>query len=116
MTTLEDIKARFAEGWTPYMPEAGWDSLLIEMHDKLVAADPDIKYIQIKQKFGELRVYTRPVTPTNPQVAEAIREAVIRSRVTCERCGETGKLRQARSWLITLCDGCEAARRTSATL
>lgn len=115
MTTLDDIQARFAEGWYPYLPCRGWNKILIEMHDKLVAADPDIKYIQIKEKWGELRVYVRPMVPCE-EALEAIRQAVIKSRETCERCGEPGQLRTQRSWQITLCDECDTAETGDATL
>lgn len=58
------------------------------------------KIVQIKEKFGTLRFYTNGWTD---EIGAAITEAERASAVTCEDCGEPGKLR-GRTWLFTSCD------------
>jgi hypothetical protein len=98
--TIEDVKGRFAEGWTSWLPYEGWWPLIVEMDEQLAAIDPDIKYYQIKEKFGGLRVYT---TQWSPEVIRTIADAGGKSYRTCEYCGASGRLRDL-TWVKTLCD------------
>jgi hypothetical protein len=84
----------------------GWAALL----------EPPIKYIheynvekpeedrisisQIKEKFGTLRFYIHGHDDT---LDKLINEAENKSEITCENCGEEGKLR-GRGWYYTACD------------
>lgn len=63
---------------------------------------PDPLYIeQIKEKFGELRIYTGAATDT---VYSIIDQATKESRSTCEECGSAdGRMIEIRSWMSTLC-------------
>ena len=61
----------------------------------------DFKIIQIKEKFGELRIYTNY---TDDRIEKIIDEATAQSLKTCELCGTEGKLRNRNGWLKTLCD------------
>lgn len=86
---------------------AGWVPLLTEMCEKLNAlGDWDHSILQIKEKFGALRVYGN-FTSEQQKVVD---EACAKSEVTCEACGAPGSLkgRPQRLWLLTLCDACDA--------
>ncbi|PWR18353.1 hypothetical protein [Zavarzinia compransoris] len=61
--------------------------------------------VQVKEKFGGLRFYIRS---GDTEHLNAITEAENASYLTCEECGEPGRLREERSWLRTLCDRCDA--------
>jgi hypothetical protein len=63
--------------------------------------------VQIKEKFGGLRVYLNGETP---EMTAAIIEAERKSFETCEQCGAPGKLRRG-GWISTLCDICARGRR-----
>ena len=69
---------------------AGWLPIVEEM---LVALkDLPVTIVQIKEKFGELRVYADSVTDEQvTEIAETIEAAVYKARHTCEICGEPGK-------------------------
>lgn len=69
---------------------AGWLPIVEEM---LVALkDLPITIVQIKEKFGELRVYADSVTDEQAtEIAKAIEIATYKARHTCEICGEPGK-------------------------
>lgn len=95
----------------------GWQPLVRETHEKLVALDPDYTIDQVKEKFGGLRYY---FSGSEDSPWDAMRivvmEAERTSEVTCEDCGATGKGRSLGYWLVTLCDRCfetAAARRTA---
>ena len=62
---------------------------------------------QVKEKFGELRYYL--TTPEGLDVGDLVAEAWKKSSVTCEHCGEPGRMRDG-VWLSTVCDSCHAKR------
>ncbi len=64
--------------------------------------------VQIKEKFGTLRFYTNG---GDEQIYGMIRMAESMSAVTCEVCGNSGKLRSG-GWIRTLCDSHEEERQT----
>lgn len=78
----------------------GWVSLMVELDAALVAVCPDIRYEQVKEKWAELRVY---VSHANDAARELIRDAELRSRTICERCGEEGAPCKGRGWYRALC-------------
>lgn len=59
------------------------------------------KVVQVKEKFGRLRVYTFGYDPV---VDSLIKEAEEAAWTVCEVCGKAGSLRRRGGWLSTLCD------------
>lgn len=55
--------------------------------------------VQIKEKYGTLRFYMSTETD---KMSKLIAKAEARSEVTCEKCGDKGKLRTD-GWYTTLC-------------
>lgn len=60
-----------------------------------------IKLVQIKEKFGQLRVYTDTY---NQEVSDVITQAEFESAKICETCGKPGELRYDISWVHCACD------------
>ncbi|WLA85194.1 hypothetical protein [Bradyrhizobium elkanii] len=89
--------------------DVGWRELLDRLCVRIagiVQADGGvIKFSQIKQKYGTLRVYwDGALAPdADAQVEDAIALAEARSAATCEVCGEEGRLRDG-AWLTTRCE------------
>ncbi len=82
----------------------GWYQLVLDLHAELMEADPDLIYQQVKEKYGEVRVYA---TSTVPEARTLIRRAEAKSRRTCESCGDAGMMHQSnRGWYRTLCPLC----------
>ena len=93
--------------------EAGWASLIFPVLDAVEteigkkkqegAPEADWPQVeQVKQKFGELRIYVNHVSPA---ILELIVAAVARSRETCAVCGNPGTRRVLGGWqLATVCD------------
>ena len=84
--------------------EAGWYQLISDLTDELLSLDPNMKILQIKEKFGGLRYYIS-VEEYTPEIQLAISKAEAWSFQTCESCGRPGQLRN-RNWMRTLCDEC----------
>ena len=84
---------------------AGWHPLIVELLDELQAIsdkeDFDLEVLQVKEKFGELRVYVNYETDV---ITELIDKYSKRSRITCEVCGEVGSMRKYRGWLYVGCE------------
>lgn len=109
MTTPDDlapIYARSADKCIGIDCGDGWHGILLRLHADLMQAAPDIRYVQVKEKFAELRVYTDH--DGDPAVDALIAAAEQESRRTCERCGAAGRARRhlRSGWYRTLCDGC----------
>ena len=86
----------------------GWFDILwrlCEDLEPLVAAFEEasgsqFEVLQVKEKFGGLRVY---VNDANEAIDQRIETAIQESFHTCEVCGQPGTLRED-SWIKTLCD------------
>jgi hypothetical protein len=85
----------------------GWykliDDTLNKINQKVI--ELNIKYfeiVQIKQKFGSLRIYTNFHIE---EIEDIIEDAEDLSKIICEGCGKSGKLRND-GYLMILCDKC----------
>lgn len=92
--------------WWGFECGDGWFELLRDLFAELNAI-PDIGRIsitQVKQKYGELRVYTSGEAV--PGVDAAIQKAAERALITCEKCGKEGRpVVNERGWHRVTCDG-----------
>jgi hypothetical protein len=62
------------------------------------------RIIQIKEKFGSLRMYTNP---ENEVIYEIISKYSEISEKTCEFCGKEGQIKSHNGWLKAVCKSCE---------
>jgi hypothetical protein len=86
----------------------GWYTLLENFKEDLLTLideeqyDFDIEVVQVKEKFGGLRIY---LSSSVEAIDNLIDEYVDVAYHTCELCGEKGKLRMLDDgWMATLCD------------
>lgn len=82
----------------------GWRPLISKVID-LCNATPGVKIEDIKEKWGELRIY---VNEAPAHVFDAIDEATKASTKTCMHCGRPAYTRAHHGWFTTLCDVCNA--------
>ncbi|MHC2579161.1 hypothetical protein ACVI1J_009449 [Bradyrhizobium diazoefficiens] len=88
--------------------DAGWrellDRLCVRIRAIVLADGGAFKFSQIKEKYGTLRVnWDGRLSPdADAQIEDSIALAEARSAVTCEVCGEEGRLRDG-AWLTTRC-------------
>lgn len=80
---------------------AGWASLINEVFDSFENIKGQIKIIQVKEKWGGLRIYT---DYQNVELDIVIKDVENRSFEVCGVCGKAGKLRNCNGWYRTLCD------------
>lgn len=78
----------------------GWASLVNRVFDKLETIKGSIKIVQVKEKWGGLRIYT---DYSNKELDKVIYDAEKESLEICEVCGKPGKLR-GKTWYYTSCD------------
>lgn len=86
----------------------GWHMLLLQAHEAAQAADPDYTVLQVKEKFGGLRLYIHG----NRAAQDAIHKYEAESYKVCEYCGKPGSLDDSHFWLNTLCDEHKERRKT----
>lgn len=92
--------------------QPGWDQIVVEALTALLHVDvnygnvPNLA-LEIRQKYGSLRIDTTRVTPA---VETVITTAEAESLRTCEFCGRPGHLRERDDWFATCCDSCATTR------
>lgn len=111
---------------------SGWASLLDQLDEELRAVSPGYQTVQVKEKFGRLRVYVEgnPVqadisglgtvanvkiesTATSSNwrtVQDVLDKYELKSSQVCENCGQPGELDTSHFWIKTLCPACKARR------
>jgi hypothetical protein len=110
---IEVCKTRFPtlfQGISPcdFTCGLGWKQIVEDLCSKLDAARlPALRVIQVKEKFGNLRIYLQG---GNDQVSTLVEEAEALCARTCESCGAPGTKRQD-DRISTLCDYCFAHTR-----
>ncbi len=95
--------------------DVGWNGILAVMLWRLaqLPLPGSFRIVQIKEKFGLLRVYHNNETGDEvvPQVSRIIQSAIRVSATICEYCGAPGaKLDDSKTWLKTVCSECKAKR------
>jgi hypothetical protein len=78
----------------------GWHGLLREVYDKMATLDTHMDILQVKEKWGGLRIYTSVVHDVFDKFLIDIER---KSFTICEFCGSPGALRKG-GWYRTLCD------------
>jgi hypothetical protein len=78
----------------------GWAPLVNRVFDKMETIKGNIKIIQVKEKYGGLRIYT---DYSNKELDKVINDVEKESLTICEVCGEPGTIR-GKSWYYTACD------------
>lgn len=79
----------------------GWASLIHHVFDTLQTIKGTVKIIQVKEKWGGLRIYTDVY---NNELENIIIDVGKKSFYMCEVCGQEGTLRTDRFYHRTLCD------------
>ena len=85
----------------------GWYEILRKTCQDIMATSPqsDYRFVQIKEKFGGLRIYTDPYVE---DLQGFIKEAESKSFKTCEKCGDTETaMIRGKGWIQTLCEKCD---------
>jgi hypothetical protein len=106
------VRARYVARVDPNQPgdprmyaewSVGWTAILDDLADELDRVAPGMLLGQVKEKFGELRVYVAAEEPPAGAGA-AIEAAEDRSRHTCQVCGRPSRGPGSRyGWVRTLC-------------
>ena len=93
----------------------GWNQIIVSMFESFRKNNSKIHVVQIKEKFGFLRVYV-----DFPEDLEAykiikniIAEAEIKSHTTCELCGMKSKITNKDGWYYNYCIKCQMLEKIS---
>lgn len=101
---MSDITKKYPEMFEQcfdFSPQKGWEKLINELTEKIHEIDPEVKVLQVKEKFGGLRYY---ISSGTDEVFDLIEEAEEKSYSICQETGKPGKLRDDIGWIRTLCD------------
>jgi len=79
----------------------GWSNIINRLYD---AKPKNVQVTQVKEKFGSLRFYVSSAPEWYFDLIDYYEE---KSETICEKCGESGKLRENMGWILTLCDDCD---------
>jgi len=101
------------DGRIPGRPtvDDGWQDLVERAVTRIAVAGAPagcLQIVQIKEKFGTLRLYRRTGARFTNAMGDAVQEAIdlaeARSACTCERCGESGRLYRDAGVYLTACE------------
>ncbi|MFE7029126.1 hypothetical protein ACFU9Y_02370 [Streptomyces sp. NPDC057621] len=91
----------------------GWRPLLERLHEQLLGVFPDYRLLDLKEKFGGLRVYVDRPASSGGALRPLIASAEAQAERTCEFCGTPGRIRtrddQPGGWRKAVCDACHSA-------
>ena len=79
----------------------GWSNIINRLYD---AKPKNVQVTQVKEKYGTLRFYVSSAPEWYFDLIDYYEE---KSGIICEQCGELGKMREDRGWVLTLCDDCD---------
>ena len=94
----------------------GWWHIIDRILEKIAESEPyaaniNPMNVEIKEKYGTLRIYILHDSFRNPgRIEELIDSAEKESSRTCEECGIPGKTRSIHDWYTTLCEECAALK------
>ena len=115
---MKPVLDRIPDHWGKYLPDPGWDDLLLDLDARLADIDPSYTLLQAKEKFGTLRFYVSASDGAEPGTSDMMREHIMfiedMSAHTCEQCGAAGAEARHTGWIKTLCDDCAEGRHGSA--
>ena len=81
----------------------GWYKILDAALEKIQALAPGARVSQIKEKYGTLRFYLGSANGDAFDIADMAESL---SEITCETCGDPGKVRNNNGWYMTRCEKC----------
>ena len=84
---------------------AGWFGLVKELVEDLIRLGWDRRVLQVKEKWGTLRVY---ISQRELALVDLAIEAREKSATICQECGGPGTWFDEDRWCATLCDPCKA--------
>ena len=72
-----------------YNVGTGWNRLMSNLCKNIIALDSTVRFTQVKQKFGSLRVYYKEgkIAERRTKIAYLVRLAEMSSTAICEECG-----------------------------
>lgn len=82
--------------------QPGWVGIIERLYERFMMLPEERRpvIVQIKEKFGTLRVYVQTV---DPDVDAPIKIAEAESARACQVCGCRGRMRKIGRWYATLC-------------
>jgi hypothetical protein len=90
------------DGWVPVVDDL-FANIAALLKQRPIA---NFKIVQVKEKFGGLRVYTRHASPAILKLIDAAERICAE---TCETCGGKGSMQES-GWMRVICDPCEERR------
>lgn len=92
----------------------GWFNLIrmfCDTLDQVLTTGQIFKFVQIKEKWGSLRVYfdffdEMSNVTENTDVHDLVYALEGQSKLVCETCGKPGYTAENKGWYATLCDPC----------
>ena len=102
MINEEDALLCVGPGWAPLI-RAFYGTLRVNP-----SLFKDVQVQQVKEKFGELRLY---FIHGDDWLMGYVDGLAVASHFLCEPCGQAGFLRQDLGWVKTLCDKCYLTKK-----
>jgi hypothetical protein len=107
---LEAMLRRVRDAWDRMVGcDRGWYPLIVQLDRDLAQLDPSYVVLQVKEKFGALRLYFESAPEVTGAMQALVNRATEASRGICELCGAPGMLMEDCLRVKTLCPKCGLA-------
>lgn len=108
---LKETFPEFFDANTEVGVPDGWYEIVRNTLTQIAAVqDNHFKVLQIKEKFGGLRIYGSYAVGLGKQISPLLDAAETESYKVCEDCGTKEKVTteplKGGHWILTLCEGC----------
>ena len=105
---FDDFPEMFGEHTFDFSIEKGWMPIVYELCLSLAKIDPEVKVVQVKEKFGGLRFYVGAGTD---EAFDLIDETEEYLNHICEKCGSAEDVTtEGKGWIKTMCHHCHVER------
>lgn len=98
-TSLMEYGFECGDGWLSILENLFEKISVIVKRDNLI----DFRVVQVKEKFGDLRVYTNN---SNQEIKDLIRDAEKLCSISCSECGELSSHTTKGGWISNFCEKC----------
>lgn len=97
-----------------FSPADAWSEIISETIEQMIRLEPEVQIVQVKQKFGSLRLYYDVPFGTSDEKRAELHNLVFAAEIACDDiCENCGKRPASKDydkrnagWVKTLCESC----------
>lgn len=113
----QELKEKYPSNFSncfDFSPSDTWSEIISETIEQMIQLVPEVQIVQVKQKFGSLRLYYDAPFDLSDEKRAELHNLVFAAEIscddTCENCGKRPASKDydkiSEGWVKTLCQSC----------